>query len=367
MSKPGSLPAWIPGNEVEFLDDPGSTKTQGWQTDMMAPPLQFNWFWNLVSQWLEFVDACTQTDGLNVVEDGSILFNGSSYNVGLALNTAGTEFGLLPDTTSVTDLAIGNNTYKWKNIDVEISGDITFNADDNVLINGSTSTTITSPAIGLTGSTEVTFTTPNANFVTDTITLTQPGISTINLVGSTTQQKTLNIGTSGTLFASVLINCSASVGFDCFTFGVAAGTNVVLEGTTGYVVVDAGLQFDVDAGSYINMDAVTYFNMSSGTTFGITAGSTIDITAGGHTTIRSDQTAGSESDYLYLGNSTYKWLQMHFYSSGLIYFHSSIVVPTDTPASSGAVGAAGQIAWDSSYIYVCIGSNSWKRVAIATW
>jgi hypothetical protein len=44
-----------------------------------------------------------------------------------------------------------------------------------------------------------------------------------------------------------------------------------------------------------------------------------------------------------------------------------LFVATKTPASAGDTGSAGQIAWDSSYIYVCTASNTWKRVAIATW
>jgi len=38
-----------------------------------------------------------------------------------------------------------------------------------------------------------------------------------------------------------------------------------------------------------------------------------------------------------------------------------------TPASAGANGTAGEICWDSEYIYVCIDTNTWKRVAISTW
>jgi lysophospholipase L1-like esterase len=40
---------------------------------------------------------------------------------------------------------------------------------------------------------------------------------------------------------------------------------------------------------------------------------------------------------------------------------------SQTPASAGATGLAGEIAWDASYIYVCTATNTWKRVAIATW
>jgi hypothetical protein len=38
-----------------------------------------------------------------------------------------------------------------------------------------------------------------------------------------------------------------------------------------------------------------------------------------------------------------------------------------TPASASATGTTGEIAWDADYIYVCTATNTWKRVAIATW
>jgi len=37
------------------------------------------------------------------------------------------------------------------------------------------------------------------------------------------------------------------------------------------------------------------------------------------------------------------------------------------PASAGAVGEAGDMSYDSSYIYLCVATNTWKRVAISTW
>lgn len=37
------------------------------------------------------------------------------------------------------------------------------------------------------------------------------------------------------------------------------------------------------------------------------------------------------------------------------------------PASASAVGTAGTIVHDTSYIYVCTAKDTWKRVAIATW
>jgi len=46
---------------------------------------------------------------------------------------------------------------------------------------------------------------------------------------------------------------------------------------------------------------------------------------------------------------------------------NNLIVTTATPASASATGTAGMIAWDSFYIYVCTATNTWKRVAIATW
>jgi hypothetical protein len=38
-----------------------------------------------------------------------------------------------------------------------------------------------------------------------------------------------------------------------------------------------------------------------------------------------------------------------------------------TPASATATGITGTINWDSSYIYICIATNTWKRTSIASW
>jgi hypothetical protein len=38
-----------------------------------------------------------------------------------------------------------------------------------------------------------------------------------------------------------------------------------------------------------------------------------------------------------------------------------------TPASATATGITGTINWDSSYIYICTATNTWKRTSIASW
>lgn len=47
--------------------------------------------------------------------------------------------------------------------------------------------------------------------------------------------------------------------------------------------------------------------------------------------------------------------------------NSLIVANSRTPATANAPGTTGTICWDSSYLYVCIATDTWKRVGIATW
>ncbi len=37
------------------------------------------------------------------------------------------------------------------------------------------------------------------------------------------------------------------------------------------------------------------------------------------------------------------------------------------PTSATDVGVKGQMAFDSSFLYICVDINSWKRVAIVVW
>jgi len=45
----------------------------------------------------------------------------------------------------------------------------------------------------------------------------------------------------------------------------------------------------------------------------------------------------------------------------------NIRIVNKTPASATADGEVGHIAFDSSYVYVCISTNVWRRIAHATW
>lgn len=38
-----------------------------------------------------------------------------------------------------------------------------------------------------------------------------------------------------------------------------------------------------------------------------------------------------------------------------------------TPASATDTGTAGQMLWDADYLYVCVATDTWKRVGLSTW
>lgn len=48
-------------------------------------------------------------------------------------------------------------------------------------------------------------------------------------------------------------------------------------------------------------------------------------------------------------------------------FAANLTISNSVPANSSANGIAGTIRYDSSYIYVCIANNTWKRSTLSTW
>tara|TARA_R110000824_G_scaffold270106_2_gene458577 strand:- start:136 stop:390 length:255 start_codon:yes stop_codon:yes gene_type:complete len=46
---------------------------------------------------------------------------------------------------------------------------------------------------------------------------------------------------------------------------------------------------------------------------------------------------------------------------------TGIISDVAAPASAASTGTTGQVAVDTGFIYVCTATNTWKRVAIATW
>jgi len=56
------------------------------------------------------------------------------------------------------------------------------------------------------------------------------------------------------------------------------------------------------------------------------------------------------------------------FANGITRFTGNVIVTsTAAPANSTANGTAGQVTFDTDYIYYCVANNTWKRAALGTW
>jgi len=47
-----------------------------------------------------------------------------------------------------------------------------------------------------------------------------------------------------------------------------------------------------------------------------------------------------------------------------ILYSGLLTVPFNTIVANTSTGAAGEVAWDANYVYVCTATNTWKRIAL---
>lgn len=43
------------------------------------------------------------------------------------------------------------------------------------------------------------------------------------------------------------------------------------------------------------------------------------------------------------------------------------LIKVEVPASASAEGSVGQYALDTNYLYLCVDTNTWKRIALSSW
>ena len=48
-------------------------------------------------------------------------------------------------------------------------------------------------------------------------------------------------------------------------------------------------------------------------------------------------------------------------------FAANLALSNSVPANSTANGVTGTIRYDSSYIYICVANNTWKRATLSAW
>jgi hypothetical protein len=60
------------------------------------------------------------------------------------------------------------------------------------------------------------------------------------------------------------------------------------------------------------------------------------------------------------GNPSVRTVNVNIFAANLSFSNS-------VPANTSANGVAGTIRYDSSFVYVCVANNTWKRAALSSW
>lgn len=188
-----------------------------------------------------------------------------------------------------------------------------------------------------------------------------------------------NGGTGLAVFASGYVpyaSSSSVLSFNSpiYTDGTNVGVNVIPSANLGRIqVYDASTSAGFVAARVISAAAVagtstTYFRVEKGNNYGGAVGGYLAQGVGSGIVL-STLNGGAITDQMWvwhtgkitIGTSTQG-------ASKLTIADDSIQINTaKTPATATATGTTGQICWDSSYIYVCVATNTWKRAAIASW
>jgi hypothetical protein len=206
-------------------------------------------------------------------------------------------------------------------------------------------------------------------------------------VGTYTLSTSQTVGSFASPITITAIQGSIGVGFNVSTWGNTV-FNVPTSQATKLLAADGSLK---SAEQFLSTD--TYQNTTSGSlaitnaiplVLGQSAQSQIAISSSTFL-LQSNVTTqdfeislpiSTNSSALFVSSNT-GYVGINGYTSTnrpqtTLDVNGTFRISTATPASSTAAGVTGQIAWDSSYIYVCVtggtaGNATWKRAAISTW
>lgn len=175
------------------------------------------------------------------------------------------------------------------------------------------------------------------------------------------------------------------------TLGLDSNLSAARVFRTGATILPPLYVYDTSTGSnsaatwiYSSSDSTTLTVQSAGSPVAAlnastSSTSTVAVRAStgnieGNATIRSTginvPTSGSGCELAFFSGSGYIVSYNRTSSAALPFtiLSSSTTLggTTNVPGTSSAAGSVGQIAWDASYIYVCVATNSWRRVALST-
>jgi hypothetical protein len=283
-----------------------------------------------------------------------------------------------PSISGDRQLVIGSGTGTWIRGDgnFDVTAPQNFNVGGNLIVSGNltingTTTTINSATLSVddktiemgavqnttfvanvvNGSANITGVTPTSNLIPGmVVSITTGGISVpaettiVSITGNAAVLSNPVTGSSGSATFNAIGPSDTS----------ADGGGIVLRGTTNKSITwsdatDAWTStehFDLATGKQYRLGNVL---IASSSQIGPSTGS---FSLGAGVTASSLTSVGTLSSLNVSGKTT----------TG-----SFNITTASTPASATATGTTGDIRWDTNYVYVCVATNTWKRVQLLTW
>lgn len=187
------------------------------------------------------------------------------------------------------------------------------------------------------------------------------GVVTVNSSGGNLVQS-LGPGTA------VLVTCVLITGTTAASWDSNAHPSVNAAGAllirNAFSATVPGLAFDNDASLGLTSSPNTMFMVQNGTTMRFGFFGSLQLSIPGtyqYTWAAADPQAGLGDTGL--ARVSAGKVRITNGGAGL----GQLVIGGSTPASATATGTAGTITWDADFIYICTATDTWKRVAIATW
>lgn len=213
--------------------------------------------------------------------------------------------------------------------------------------------------------------------------------STADISGAVTLGSTLSVASNATL-AGLLVSGTATFNAGLTSAGPVSAT--ALNSTGGLLVSGTSFLGEIDSAGPADIADTLTLSKATGTGLQVDADANIDgnltITLGSALYTDEIRTTSPVSNLsFYTGGflrGSFTGLGVFALSGGLhvqsggalmdngltingnTFLNDELVLGGSVPSSSTDTGVAGQIAVDSTHIYVCVGTNSWGRVAIDT-
>ena len=171
----------------------------------------------------------------------------------------------------------------------------------------------------------------------------------------------LNVGISSSISALNVTGGVNIVGITTVT-SISSGSTT---GQSGQYLQSTGVGVTWASGSVLRNTSSTVAVANTNTfTLNYTVGF-LDVFVNGVKLAPSDFTAANGTSVIF-NESTYGGEIVDFHAYNTPSTGVSPNVLHNPPTSSNSNGLAGQMSYDSDFLYICIATNSWKRVALSS-